>query len=426
MKFKPPHWFFLGLAIALVFGIIFFSIKVLSQQPVHVSVLIQALEGTQWRPAVAAFEAENPDIKLDVVEGPNATNLVEDLYTTSFLLGNSPYDLVYMDVIWVPKFAAAGWLQDLSDFVANEDLSDFLDANLEAGRYQGGLYQIPLRSDGGMLYFRTDLLEQIGRQPPKTFEELLEISQILKQQGLVDWGYLWQGKQYEGLAAMFVEILQGYGGFWVDPETLEVGLDYPEAIQALQFLKETVNQGISPPGVTTYQEDEARRLFENEGAAFMRNWPYAWALGNAESSAVRGKFGIKPMVHAAGFQSGACLGGWGLGIAKTSKHPEAAWRVIQYFSSTDAQREFVLQSGYVPSRKSLFTDAKIVEKFHHYPDLLQVIENAVLRPPIAQYAQASDILQRYVSAALSGRSSIEKAMRSAAGETRRLFGRERR
>lgn len=128
------------------------------------------------------------------------------------------------------------------------------------------------------------------------------------------------------------------------------------------------------------------------------------------------------MVHAPGKSGGACLGGWGLGIAKSSKHPEEAWKAIQYFTSVEAQRRFILQAGYVPSRRELFTDPEIVAKYSHYPQLLEVVQSAVLRPPIAQYAQASDILQRYLSGAITNRLSPEIAMKAAANETRRLLG----
>jgi len=411
------------LAIALCIGLLVAGQAAWTQQPTRVSVLIQALEGTQWASLIREFEAQNPDIKLDVIEGPNATNLVEDLYTSSFLLGDSPYDLVYMDIVWVQKFAAAGWLLDLSDRAAQSDLSDFLTTDVDGGRYRDGLYRMPLRSDAGMLYYRTDILERLGVQPPDTFDELISISQAAKQAGLADWGYVWQGRQYEGLAAMFVEILEGFGAFWVNPDTREVGLDAPGAIAAVDFLKRTIDEGISPPGVTTYQENEALRLFQSGNTVFMRSWPYAWALSNTEDSPIKGKFDIKPMVHAPGFNSGACQGGWGFGIAKTSRHPDEAWRVIEFFTSTDAQRQFVLESSYVPTRRSLFTDPAIVEKFSHYPALLPVLDATVLRPPIGQYAQASDILQRYLSAAITGRSSPEAAMQAAAVETRRLLGR---
>ncbi|MBO9998853.1 MAG: ABC transporter substrate-binding protein [Cyanobacteria bacterium SID2] len=394
-----------------------------SQQPVKIRVLMQALEAAQWQPLVEQFEAQNPDIDLEIVEGPNATNLVEDLYTSSFLLGDSPYDLVYMDIVWTPKFAAAGWLVDLSDRIADAELSAFLNGDVNGGRYSDGLYRIPFRSDAGMLYYRRDLLEAAGFDPPETVEDLTRIATALQESGQVEWGYVWQGKQYEGLAAMFVELLEGFGGFWIDPETKEVGLDRSETIEAVEFLRSTLENGISPPGVTTYQEEEARRFFQNGKAAFMRNWPYVWPLANAEDSPVAGKIAIKPMVHQIGYDSGACQGGWGLGMVKSTRHPEEAWRVIEFITSEASQKQFVLETGYVPSRRSLFNDPDIVAKYSHYPELLAVQESSVLRPPIAQYAQASDILQRYLSAALTDRLTPDRAMQRAAEETRRLLGR---
>lgn len=423
LKLLFDRYFLIGIALAVTLSVVSLGKVALSQQPVHLTMLLSALDAAQARSVVTAFEAENPDIKLDVIEGPNATNLIEDLYTSSFLLGDSPYDLVVMDVIWLPKFAAAGWLVDLTDQIPLEELTDFLPADINGGRYQDRLYRLPYRSDAGLLYYRQDLLMQAGLQPPETFAELITASQTLQQSGAVDWGYVWQGRQYEGLAAMFVEVLAGAGGFWINPTTLEVGLDRPEALQAIEFLQQTLDQGIAPPGVTTYQEEEVRRLFQSGNAAFMRNWPYAYPLGNSEDSPIEGQFAIKPMVHEAGGSSAACLGGWGLGIAFSSPHPEEALRVVRFFASPQAQKQLVLENGYLPTRRSLYTDAEIVSRFGYFPEMLTVLEQAVLRPPVAQYAQASDILQRYLSATLTDRISPERAMQAAAEETRRLLDR---
>ncbi|PMB49310.1 ABC transporter substrate-binding protein [Fischerella thermalis CCMEE 5205] len=410
--------------VVVLLGIIFVSVPPAhTQQPVVLNLLMTAPDAQPWKEGIIKdFESKNPGIRINIIEGPNATNLLEDLYTSAFILGDSPYDLINMDVIWTPKFAAAGWLLDLTDKVTESELTAFSPKDVEGGRYKGRLYRIPMRSDVGMLYYREDLLKQAGFNPPETFTDLIKISQALKQQDKINWGYIWQGRQYEGLAAMFVEILEGFGGFWVNPNTLEVGLDRPETLKAIAFLKETIATGISPPGVTTYQEEETRRIFQSGQAVFLRSWPYVWPLANEKDSPIRGKIAIKPMVSASGESSGACLGGWGLGISKTTKHPQEAWKAIQYFTSEAAQRRFIIQAGFVPSRRSLFTDPQIVATYPHYPQLLEVVEQAVLRPPIAQYAQTSDILQRYLSAALTNRMTPEAAMKAAAQETRRLLG----
>ena len=222
---------------------------------------------------------------------------------------------------------------------------------------------------------------------------------------------------------MFVEILGGHGGYWVNPETLDVGLDEPAAIEAVQFLNQLVAEGISPPGVTTYQEEESRRLFQNGESAFLRNWPYVWPLANAEDSEVRGKIGIKPMVHEPGIASAACLGGWGWGIASSTAHPKEAWQAVEFLSGVEAQKQLVLETGFLPTRRSLYSDPEVLAAYPHFGQMLEVLESSALRPPIAQYAQASDILQRYLSAAIAGRMNPEEAMQSAANETRQLLNR---
>lgn len=419
LRVRANRWLIIFL---LAFALIQFAIlPAWTQRAITIKTLVRADEAQQLQPLVNKFNQQHSDIRFQIVEAPSDSNQVEDLYTSSFLLGNSPYDVVYMDIVWTPKFAAAGWLRDLSDRLSAEEAQKYLEADIAGGMYQDKLYRLPFRSDAGMLYYRQDLLQEAGYEPPETFRELIEISQALQQQELTDWGYVWQGKQYEGLAAMFVEILQGNGAFWVDPETLEVGLDRPEAIAAVEFLRETIAKDISPPGVTTYAEEETRLLFQNGKAAFLRNWPYVYSL--AADSAIAGKYSIKPMVHAVGQDSGATLGGWGLGISTSTKHPEAAWQVIEFLSSEASQREFILATGFVPSRVALFNDPEIVAKYSYYPQLLEVVQSSALRPPIPQYAQASDILQRYLSAAITGKMTPEQAMKTAANETRNLLKR---
>lgn len=413
----------LGFLVAFILAFQFLVLPALTQQPVVVSMLMQAQDLANWRPFLKEFQDKNPDIQLNLIEAPFDTNLQENLYTSAFLLGDSPYDIINMDIVWVPKFAAAGWLMDITDRIPQEQLSKFVKNDIEGGRYQDKIYRMPTYSDAGVLYYRKDLLKQAGIEPPETFEQMVKISTDLQKQGGPKWGYLWQGKQYEGVSAMFVEVLEGFGGFWANPDILEVGLDQPQAIKAVNFLRDLIAKGISPRGVTTYGEEETRLLFQNGGAVFLRNWPYVWRLANADDSKVKGKVAIKPMLHAQSYTGGSCLGGWGLGMSKTTAHPEQAWRVIQYMTSEETMRKIVLATGLLPSYVSLFKDPAIVAKYPHFPPLLEAVKKSVLRPPIGQYAQASDVLQRYLSATFTGRMSAEEAMKAAAKETRNILGR---
>src|SRR5439155_4669103 len=143
----------------------------------------------------------------------------------------------------------------------------------------------------------------------------------------------------EGLVCNFLEVLSGCGGYWVDPATLDVGLDRPEALAALSFMLSCVrDHPVSPPGVTTYEEEESRRLFQDGRAVFLRSWPYVWSLAQAEGSPVKGHLEVAAMVHESGRPAGVTLGGWGLGLSAYSRHPGLALDLVRLVVSLEGQR----------------------------------------------------------------------------------------
>ena len=357
-----------------------------------------------WRSLIDDFQVQHQNIQVQLVEGPPATNAREDMYSTSFLSGDSAYDIVYCDVVWVPKFAAAGWLLDLTERLSSSDREDFLRADLTASFYKGRLYRIPAYTDAGVFYYRKDLVSN----PPATFDELDTTARALMTPER--WGFLWQGKQYEGLVTVFLEILWGYGGDWIDAESHKVFLDRPEAVQALEYLKGTVGT-ISPPAVNTYIEEDTRILFQNGRAVFMRNWPYVWTLMAKGPRDMRDRVGMTTVVHASGREPAATLGGWGFAISKFTKNPEAAWQFVEFLTRPEQLAKIQVRLGRIPARKSLVPS-----------ELARILDSARMRPPIPEYGEASDILQRWLSAALTGRVEPQQALNEAARETRVLLG----
>jgi multiple sugar transport system substrate-binding protein len=390
---------------------------------IRLAVMMQTGERPFWTPIARSFERDHPGVHVDLVEGPHATDLRENLYTASLLAGDPSFDLVYMDVTWTSKFAAAGWLRPLDDAFGTADRARFLDVALNAGVYRGRLYRIPVRTDVGVLYYRRDWLEEAGLEPPATFDDLTRIARQL-QRPPERWGYVWQGKQYEGLVCDFLEVLNGFGGFWIDERTFEVGLDRPEAAAALEFLAGTCagRDPISPPGVTTYQEEESRRLFQDGRAVFLRNWPYVWRLAQGEDSPLRGRVGVMPMVRAEGGRRAGTLGGWGLGVSAHGRHPRLAVEFIRHATSMESQRALCGPTGYAPAVRAAYDDPELLEANPLLARLLEIHDQAVPRPIVARYALASDILQRRLSAALAGAASPGAALAAAALETRQMLG----
>jgi multiple sugar transport system substrate-binding protein len=356
-----------------------------------------------WHSLIDEFQTTHANVRVQLVEGPPATNAREDMYSTSFLSGDAAFDIVYCDVTWIPKFAAAGWLLDLTDRLSLADHEDFLRADLNAGFYKGRLYRIPAYTDAGVLYYRKDLLPN----PPHTFDELETMSR--EHANAERWGFLWQGKQYEGLITVFLEILWGYGGEWIDAESREVFLDRPEALQALTYLTRSIGT-ISPPAATTYIEEDTRILFQNGRAVFLRNWPYVWTLMAGTPIQAEDRVGMTAVVHARDHESAATLGGWGFAISRFTKTPEAAWQFVEFLTRPEQLRKVQVRMGRIPARKSMVP-----------PEFAQIVGTARMRPPIPEYAQASDILQRWLSAALTRRVQPQEALNQAARETRLLL-----
>ena len=385
---------------------------------VELSVLMDADVNGDWHAFIREFEAQNPGVHINYVEGPMETNAREDLYVTSLLGGQAVYDLIYADVVWIPKFAAAGWLEDLTDRWPAERWNEFIPGAVEGGKYKGRIYRVPQHIDVGMFFYRRDLLEAAHESPPETFDDLVRIAEKLQHPEQL-WGYVWQGKQYEGLICDFMEILTGFGGFWVNADTNEVGLDRPEAVRALAWMQDTMQRTrISPPGTTAYTEEESRLIFQGGRAIFLRNWPFVWITSQQVGSSVIGKVGIKPMPAAPNGHPAATLGGWGMAIAKNSQHKDEAWKFCEYISALPQVMRVQAHRGSPPAIRAFYENSNDPA----WRDIYRVMETAVVRPRIPQYAQASDILQRYVSATLTGRMRPADAMNAAAKETRLLLG----
>ncbi|MBD2109310.1 ABC transporter substrate-binding protein [Nodosilinea sp. FACHB-13] len=424
--FKIPNRlaiaFLVGLLLVQFLGLAVWWVSWPSLSPTTLSFVVPLDEVVAWQRLVADFNEQNPDIRLELVQGDYNTDQAKAIYSADLSSGSPQYDLVYMDVVWLPWFASKGWLQDLSDLLPEEELAKFLPSELAAGRYQDTLYRLPFKADLGLLFYNKALMVELGIEPAQTFEELMTQSQQAQAQNLVSWGYLWQGRSYEGLVVNFVEVLAGYGGFWIEPSTGTVGLDQEEAIAAATFLADTIRQGVSPQLVTSYGETESFSQFLAGQSLFVRNWPNFWKRANQDDSLLAGQVDLASVVAAAGRAPQGCRGGWGFGIAQNTAHPKEARRAIAFLTSAAAQEQFVLDLAHLPSRTDLYTEPKIVAQYPFFPEVLEALEsNSVFRPQIPQYDQASKILQVHLTKVLGGGATAEDAMRAAALETGELL-----
>jgi multiple sugar transport system substrate-binding protein len=176
-----------------------------------------------------------------------------------------------------------------------------------------------------------------------------------------------------------------------------------------------VERGVSPPSVPVAAEEDARRLFQEGRAAFMRNWPYAWPLLQEEGSPVRGKVGVAPLPTQDGSPGPGALGGWLLGVSAHAPPARraAAARLVAHLTSPEASRVLALAYGRNPARRATYEDPQVLERSPFIAGLLPIVERARARPVTPYYMLVADALQGELSAAVSGLRSPEAALRRA-------------
>ncbi|HVQ12019.1 MAG TPA: extracellular solute-binding protein, partial [Vicinamibacterales bacterium] len=259
-------------------------------------------EGEAIRRQLDRFQSLHPDIRVDVQSTPDAADHRHQLYVQWLNARAADPDVLQLDVIWAPEFAAAGWILDLDRFQPQVD--DFFPATLTATRWNGALYALPWFVDVGMLYWRTDLMARA----PTDLDELRQVAGRDMRERTIPFGFVWQGARYEGLVTVFLEQLGAFGGAIVDSDG-RVVVDSARAVDALTFMRDSIYvDQVVPASVLTWQEEQTRLAFQNGQAVFMRNWPYAYALlQDPEQSRVAGRFGIAPMPAATGGSPTAAL-----------------------------------------------------------------------------------------------------------------------
>ena len=162
----------------------------------------------QWQ--LARFAADHPAIRVVQRPTPDAADQRHQLYVQWLNAGAGEPDILQLDAIWTPEFAAAGWIMDLDRFRPPSD--SFFPATIAANRWHGRLYALPWFVDVGMLYWRTDLM----RAAPATFAELERVASQARTAHGLRYGLVWQGARYEGLVTVFSEYLGGFGGRILD------------------------------------------------------------------------------------------------------------------------------------------------------------------------------------------------------------------
>ena len=355
---------------------------------------------------IKKWNAAHPDQTVKLLELPEAADAQRSQFVTNLQAKSDTYDVMGIDVIWTAEFAKSGWLLALDE--SQFPVADMLKPAVDTGRFEGKLWAMPYDTNGGLLFYRKDILDKAGKEAPKTFDEL-KADCPLAQQNNMDC-YAGQFAKYEGLTVNFAEAVQAAGGEIMTDNGTKAALGAP-AIEGLTFLVNGFKDGEIPKPAITYKEEEGRRAFMSGKLLFLRNWPYVYTLASESDPAnkIKGKFDVVPLPGFTGPGSSS-LGGINLAVSAYSKKQQSAVEFLKLASTQEQMKTMSTLSGEPPAWADLYQDPEMVEKFPYLPALKEGLLAAKPRPVTPYYQEVTSAIQEDAYAALQGQKSPDQAV----------------
>ncbi len=351
-----------------------------------------------------------------LVSTPNSSSEQLALYQQLLAAHAADLDVIQIDVVW-PGILASH-LIDLSPYAGGK-IEQHFPALVANDTVDGKLVAVPWFADAPLLYYRKDLLARYRLPVPKTWRELTDTARRIQDAERAAgngrlWGYVWQGRAYEGLTCNALEWVASDGGGTIVERDGRISIDNPRAAGALRRAAGWIGS-ITPTGVLNYSEEEARGVFQSGNAVFMRNWPYAWPLVNGGDSPVRRKVGLATMPAGENGIGAATLGGAQLAVSRYSAHPALAADLVLYLTGAAEQKRRAIAGGYFPTIRALYRDPEIRRANPLYAILADAIAHSVVRPSAftgRRYNRVSTAFWNAAHAVLSGQADADTALRS--------------
>ncbi|GAA3924402.1 ABC transporter substrate-binding protein [Actinomadura viridis] len=372
---------------------------------------------------VDAWNQAHPNEQARIIELPDEPNDQRQQMIQNATTKSDAYTILNLDVVWTAEFAANRWVVELPRGGQGVDTAPLLPATVTTGEYRGKLYSMPLTSDSGLLFYRTDLLEKAGvAEPPTTWQEMWAACDKVKAlpEGKNVDCYLTEVGKTEGLTVTTAEAINSAGGTIVGPDGKPT-LSTPQAKAGLDFLVNAVKDGRMPKAALTLDGEGGRRHFQAGKLLFHRQWPYQYDLANKKdgSSKVAGRFAVAPIPGPDG-PGAANLGGHNYAISAFAKNKASALDFIKYMADGAQQKANSLATSQAPTVASLYSDPDMTKKYPFLPTLKTAIEKAKSRPAAVKYGDVTAAIQGAVYDAVSGKTDTAAALTDLQGKLGRL------
>jgi multiple sugar transport system substrate-binding protein len=381
---------------------------------------LRIFTGGQQRPDVMRkilddYQAANPSVKVEIEVGGATSEQQQQYLNTVLAARDSALDVVLIDVIRPAQWAAAQWAEPLDAYLGTEKdkiMARYLPAYREANIVDGKVIALPYFADAQFLYYRKDLLEKHGVQPPKTWDELKAgAERIMKGEGNANLsGFQTAGAPIEGTVCTYLVPMWGAGGNLTDA-TGKLALNTEAAKKPFQLWSEMKAANVTPPNQAEIPTDRIRQNFQAGNLIFGMTWGYVWNRSqNDADTTVKGKTGVVPLPGFSADKAATCIGGWQVAVTAFSKNKAEAARLARYLSSPEVAKKQAILASHLPVFPEVYTDPEVLAANPWFKDALPVVQSSRSRPVTPRYTEVSEIIRTNMNAFLAGTKTADAAL----------------
>jgi len=397
------------------------TVEVEAEKPVQISFAGHQYFNLSFGPAPAPLEfmreavaKEHPNWEIQLIMQPVDANKWHDNLATYFVAEDQTVDLLYLGGYWVTEFGAADWLMPLDDIIDPEILAKYDPAFLEPFTYDGKLLGIgPSWGGIGGLYYRSDLLEEYGIEPPETYDDIIAACDTIQADHPELGCWDWPAMRNVVLVNRWSEYLHGFGGTYVN-EDGTCAMNSPEAVAALEFMTMLFEEGYTPQEALSWKEEDANvRFVSGETIFFSGRQDLLFWINDPERSKVVDMWGFIPNPAQPGGRHSGFTEYWAFAISSASDNPEEALEVLETWGDFDTMKLFNLAWGPIQGHEDVYTDEEVLENNPYLPLISEIAQTALAPLPSPNYGEVADILQAEIHSTLSGLSSPQEALDNA-------------
>jgi multiple sugar transport system substrate-binding protein len=358
---------------------------------------------------IKAFEAANPNIKVKT-EFVQYESL-HDKIVTAQATGSGLYDTVLMDTPWPAEFADAQIVRDITDKIPGDFKSGVFESAFTGANYKGKTWGVPWINDTKFFFYNKKMFADAGiSSAPKTWDEVVADAKILKQKGIVQYPLVWSWVQAEAVICDWAEIAGVMGGANFVDDQGNATFNTGGGLAALQFMKQTIDDGISNPASLGFTENDVNSTIAAGQAAMGLNWTFGFnVLNDKAQSKVAGDIAVTAAPGTSSTPTAGVNGGMSIAVTTKSQHPDEAMKLALWMASQPMQEKY--DANTFPEWKASFDKTDLTKS---NPEFWAAAKNAfaglVARPIVPYYTKLSTALQVAIQEALKGTKTPQQAL----------------